>query len=227
MNTIFKYVIGLDLLNCHAKFRGDTISRSWENDVWSCYFLVIFRIFPNWNCHFRSGLLKAGCYVVSMYVLQSYRSCTFCKRKTRGDTQFWIELAAPYTLANNFEINSDDKLPIIIFLTPVSCDGSNCLWHQRLLLSSCCLWRHKQTQFGVIRPLAGGKCQTFRRVIERYHFHRYLCFHCVFRVFVYCFIRIEWPYCSKTVFILMALELRYRTEKVALTHLHFCCVFKQ
>ena len=37
-----KYVIGLDLLNCHAKFRGDTISRSRENDVWSCYFVCSF-----------------------------------------------------------------------------------------------------------------------------------------------------------------------------------------
>ena len=37
----------------------------------------------------------AGCDVVRLYVLQSYRSCTFCKRKTRGETQFWIELAAP------------------------------------------------------------------------------------------------------------------------------------
>ena len=124
-------------------------------------FLVIFQIFPNWNCHFRSGLWKAGCDVVSMYVLQSYRSCTFCKRKTRGETQFWIELAAPCTLANHNEINSDDTLPFIIFLTPVSCDGSNPLWRQHLLLSSCFLWRHKQTLFGVIRPLAGRKCWTF------------------------------------------------------------------
>ena len=35
-----------------------------------------------------SGLWKAGCDVVRLYVLQSYRSCTFCKRKTRGETQF-------------------------------------------------------------------------------------------------------------------------------------------
>ena len=28
----------------------------------------------------------------------------FCKRKTRGETQFWIELAAPCTLANHNEI---------------------------------------------------------------------------------------------------------------------------
>ena len=33
MNTVLKYVIGLDLLHCYAKFRGDTISRSRENDV--------------------------------------------------------------------------------------------------------------------------------------------------------------------------------------------------
>ena len=32
MNTVLKYVIGLDLLYCHAKFCGDTISRSREND---------------------------------------------------------------------------------------------------------------------------------------------------------------------------------------------------
>ena len=36
-----------------------------------------------------------------MYVLQIYGSCTFCKRKTRGKTQFWIEHAALYTLTNH------------------------------------------------------------------------------------------------------------------------------
>ena len=146
----------------------------------------------------------AGCNVVRLYVLQSYRSCTFCKRKTRGETQFWIELAAPCTLANHNEINSDDTLPFIIFLTPVSCDGMNPLWRQRLLLSPCSLWRHKQTLIGAIRPLAGGKCRTFRRVIERYRFHRYLCFF-AFGFFVYCFVQREWPYRTKTVFILVAL----------------------
>ena len=33
MNTVLKYVIGLDLLNCHANFRGDMISCSGENDI--------------------------------------------------------------------------------------------------------------------------------------------------------------------------------------------------
>ena len=71
--------------------------------------LVVFRIFPNGNCHFLSGLWKAVCDVARLYILQSYRSCTFCKRKIRDETQFWIELAAPYTLANNNEINSEDR----------------------------------------------------------------------------------------------------------------------
>ena len=83
------------------------------------------------------------------------------------------------------ERNSDDTLPFIIFLTTVSCDCSNRLWRQRLLLSSRSLWRHKQKLFGIVRPLADGKCRTFLRVIEWYGFHRYLCFHCVFCVRVF------------------------------------------
>ena len=180
-------------------------SRKWRLKL---LFLVIFRIFPNQNCHFRRSIWTTGCDVVRLYVLQRYRSCSFCKRKTRGE--FQIELAAPCTLANHNEITSDDTLPFIIFLTPVSCEGSNRLWHQRLLLSPCSLWRHKQTLIGGFRPLAGGKGRTFPWVIERYRFQRYLCFHCVFcvRVFVYCFARREWPYRTKTVFILVALYVR-------------------
>ena len=110
----------------------------------------------------------------------------FVSVKPEARRSFWIELAAPCTLTNHNEINSDDTLPFIIFLTLVSCDGSNRLWRQHLLLLPCSLWRHKQTLIGVIRPLAGGKCRTFCRVIERYRFHRYLCFHCVFCVRVFC-----------------------------------------
>ena len=131
-------------------------------------------------------ICKAGCDVVRLYILQSYCSCTFCKRKTRGETQFWIGLATPCTLSNDNEINSDQTLPFIIFLSPVCCDGSNRLWCQRSLLSPCSLWRHKQTLLGVIRPLTGGKWRTFHRVIERFCFHRYLCFHCIFCVQVFC-----------------------------------------
>ena len=38
MKTFLKYVIRLVLLNCHAKFRADTISCSLEKEVCSCYF---------------------------------------------------------------------------------------------------------------------------------------------------------------------------------------------
>ena len=172
-------------LSCKISRRYDQqLSRKWHLKL---LFWVFFRIFPNGNCHFLPGLWKAGCDVARLYVLQSYRSCTFCKPKTRGETQFWIEFAAPYTLANNNEIYSDDRLPFIIFFTSNSCDGSNRLWRQRLLPSPCSLWHHKQTLVGVIRSVAGGKCRTFRRVTEWYRFHRYLCFHCIFcvRTFLY------------------------------------------
>ena len=144
---------------------------------------------------------KTGCDLVRLYVLQSYRSCTFCKHKTRGETQFWIELAAPCTLASHNEINSDDTLPFIIFSTPVSFDGSNRLWRQRLLLSPCSLWRHKQALFGVIRPL------RFTELLKDIVFIDIsaLTAHFVFGFFVYCFSRTEWPYRTKTIFILIAL----------------------
>ena len=47
MNTVLKYVIGLDLLNCHAKFSrryDQPFSRKWRLKL---LFLVIFGIFPN------------------------------------------------------------------------------------------------------------------------------------------------------------------------------------
>ena len=81
------------------------------------YEVVKFGSFPDileLKLSLRSGLWKAGCDTVRLYVLQSYRSCTFCKRKTRGETQFWIELAAPCTLANHKEINNDDTLQLIL-----------------------------------------------------------------------------------------------------------------
>ena len=172
-----------------AKRKGKT------KEIWYYSQLANVRLWTEF-VGFRSGLWKAGCDVVRLLVLQRYRSCTFCKRKARGETQFWIELAAPCTLANHNEINSDNTLPFIVFLTPVSCDGSNRLWRQRLLLSPCSLWRHNQTLFGVIRPLTGGKCRTFCRVIEQFCFHRYLCFHYIFCVRVFCilFLRTEWQY---------------------------------
>ena len=58
-------------------------------------------------------------------------------------------------------------------------------------VDACC-HRHvpydviKQTLVSVIRPLAGGKCRRFPWATERYRFHRYLCFHCIFCVLVFC-----------------------------------------
>ena len=50
---------------------------------------------------------------------------------------FLFLLSAPYTLTNHNEINSDDTLPFIIFIIPVSWVGSNRFRGQRLLLSPC------------------------------------------------------------------------------------------
>ena len=105
----------------------------------------------------------------------------------------FIELAAPYTLANNNEMNSDDRLPFIIFLTPISCNGSNRLWHPHLLPSPCSLSRHKQMLVGVIRPLAGRKCRRFHWATERYRFHWYLCIFCVLFI-LFCTNRVTLSY---------------------------------
>ena len=66
--------------------------------------VAIFGSFPDIperKLSLPSWVMEGGCDVARLYVLQSYHSCTFCKRKTRGETQNWIELAAAYTLANN------------------------------------------------------------------------------------------------------------------------------
>ena len=192
-------------LSCKISRRYDQpFLRKWRLKL---PFLVVFRIFPNGNCHFRPGLWKAdvtlrGCTSCRVTVL-----VLFCTRKTRGDTQFWIELALPYTLANNNEMNSDDRLPFIIFLTPISCDGSNRLWRQCLLPSPCSLWRHKQTLVGVIRPLAGRNCRRLAESLNDIVFIDISAFtaYFAFGFFVYCFVRLEWPYRTKIVSILIAL----------------------
>ena len=46
MYTVVEYFIGLDLQNCRAKFRGDTVSCSWENEILKLLFLVIFPDIP-------------------------------------------------------------------------------------------------------------------------------------------------------------------------------------
>ena len=96
--------------------------------------VAIFVNFAELKLSFRHRVRTARCDIVKLYVLQSYHSSTFCKRKTRGKMQFWIEDAAQYILANRNEINSDNILPFIIFSTPNSWDGLNRLWRRCLLL---------------------------------------------------------------------------------------------
>ena len=52
MNTVLNYVIELDLINCPAKFRGNTISRSQENGILSCNFLCRLRSIATHRDHF-------------------------------------------------------------------------------------------------------------------------------------------------------------------------------
>ena len=138
-------------------------------------------------------VMEGGCDVVRLYVLQSYRPCTFCKCKTRGETQCLIKLAAPCTLTNHNEMNSDDTLPFIISSLAMAriASGVNACWS---------IWRHKQTLIGVIRPLAGGKCRILFSSISLLSLRIF-----PFGIFVYCFVRAGWSYRTKTVFIQIAL----------------------
>ena len=118
-------------------------------------FLVIGQIFPNLNCHFHRRVRAAGFDVVKMYVLQSYCSCTFCKRKTRGETQFLIELATPYRLANQFRrhIALHYFLNTGFFFAMARIEfGINVCCYQ-----PCSLKGHEQPPFGVIRPACRRK----------------------------------------------------------------------
>ena len=105
-----------------------------------------------------------------------------------SEAQFSIELAAPYTLANNSELIptthchlSSLKHPFFSMARIASSVNTWCYGHVPYEVIRKC---------GVIRQLAGGNCRTFRRVIQRYCFHRYLCFHCVF--FIWFFVYCEW-----------------------------------
>ena len=140
MNTVLKYVIGLDLLNCHAKIHGNTISRYPENDIVSCYFW-------QFSGYFRTEIVTSVVgYGQPDVMLLNCMSCRvtfpvlfFSLKPEMRHITVWIELAAPYTFANHYEISSNHTLPFIIFPTPISCDGSNCIWHRCLLLLPCSL----------------------------------------------------------------------------------------
>ena len=73
-------------LSCKILLRYDQpFSRKW---CLKLLFLVVFRIFPNWNCHFRPGLWKARCDVVRLYVLQSTVLVLFVSIKTEARRSF-------------------------------------------------------------------------------------------------------------------------------------------
>ena len=181
-------------------------SREWRQKL---LFIVIFRIFQNWNCHFCSGLWKAESDVVSMFILQSYCCCTFCMRKTGGKTQYWIQLVAPCTLANYNEIHCNYTSSFLTFLTLVSCDGSNRLW-RLLTFVAIAIFPMSSKSNSIRRYLAASRRKmpnaspshwTISFFIDITVFTSYF----AFGFFVYCFVQTEWPYRTKTAFILIAL----------------------
>ena len=122
----------------------------------------------------------AGCDVDERYVLQSYYSCTFCMHKTRGQTQFWTELAGP---------THSQIIKKSILKTHCHLSSSSHPSHLARITScvSACCYRHVPYDVINKRYLASFRiCLTFHKVIERYRFHRFLCFHCVFCVRVFC-----------------------------------------
>ena len=163
--------------------------------------VAIFDHFPDIRKLKFSLFTSAIAYGQPEITLLSSTSCTFCKCKTRCrvETQFLIELAALYTLANHNGINSDDTLPFIIFVTPVSCDSSNRLWRQRLLLSQCSLWRHKKFYWASFDrwPAENAKyfAESFNDIVFIDISVFTACFAFVF--FVYC----RTPHCIKMFYI--------------------------
>ena len=62
--------------------------------------VAIFGSFPDipeQKLSLPSWVMEGGCDVAKLYVLQSYRSCTFCKRKTRGETVLDRTCSSVYT----------------------------------------------------------------------------------------------------------------------------------
>ena len=130
MNTVLKYIIGLDLLNCHAKFRGDMISHSRER---SC---KLSRLWFYAYKKYKNGDSTRGTYLQRhIWPPITQNGSDNFDAGISGKLPKVATSIANYTLANHNKINSDDTLPSIIFFkTPFSCDDSNCLWCQRLLL---------------------------------------------------------------------------------------------
>ena len=63
MNTVLKCVIGLDLLNCHAKISRAIRSAVLEKMTFVVAIFGNFPDIPEINCHFRRSIWLAGCDV--------------------------------------------------------------------------------------------------------------------------------------------------------------------
>ena len=105
------------------------------------------------------------------WVEVSLAELLFFKHKTRGKMQFWIELAAPYTLANHNKINSNNTLPFIIFFkTPFL------RWLESPLASMLVATSH--VPYDVIKRYSTSPCHW----TILFSSLSFICFNCVFCV---------------------------------------------
>ena len=142
LNMSFGFII----LSCKLLLRCDQpFSRKW---LLKFLFLVIFPRFRNQNCHFRRSIRTAGCDIEYTYALQSYRSTTFCKRKTRVETE----------CGYNLQLSTHSQI-IIKSIPTRHCHLSSSLKHPFLAMAwiasgfNDCVIRNT---FDVSRSLAGG-----------------------------------------------------------------------
>ena len=153
MNTVLKYVIGLDLLNCHAKFPGDTISRSRENDVWSCYF---------WKF---SGYSRTK--IVTSAVAYGRPNVTLSRGTSCRVTVLVLFVSVKPEARRSFEFNLQlrTRAQIIIKSIPTThCHLSSSLKHPLLAMTriasgvnACCyqpcsMWRQKRRTMPNVSP---------------------------------------------------------------------------
>ena len=105
--------IGLNFLDCHAKFRGNTISQTRENGVSSFGFYFLDSNFPEISELKLSIPLEVDVTSIWATSCRVTALLFFCNRKTKASRCL---LAAPS--ANHNECNSDELLQYLIFLRP-------------------------------------------------------------------------------------------------------------
>ena len=96
-------------LSCKLSRQYDQpFSRKWRLKL---LFFGKFSVIPELKLSLPFWVMEGRMWRCKYLRLAELPLLYFCKRKTRGETQFWIELAASYTLANNNIIHSDETLP--------------------------------------------------------------------------------------------------------------------